>query len=167
LVRHIELKKLLIAALFSFAIISILYNAVKWFVMVDINKGEIYGLATEAFMESMEELNHGMLFISVNIKGTHDVPENYKRAIGSHLSKYSLEIMYHSMNTLASRNYINKNDRSLRGILLDMKSITVHPFIGLTVKGIKYRSPDKSCKLQCKISLYKGKWIVKEVEILD
>ncbi|WP_206098596.1 peptide ABC transporter substrate-binding protein [Paenibacillus montanisoli] len=130
-------------------------------VQPEIDLGEVYSLALDAYMPVDEGLNSGMAYIAIDMSNLKDIDDADKQQILDYFKKYNVGVMEATYEELKAQGLENKTSLVLDGVLLkvDQARITEKQAI---VEGSKFRSGDGAIGMKVIVELKDGKWKVKE-----
>ncbi|MBF4691557.1 hypothetical protein [Fusibacter ferrireducens] len=127
--------------------------------------GKIYSIALDAIMPVEDSLNENMTYIAVDTNTLDDATDEDIANIINDLTKYNVEVIEASFDTLKSEDMV-KDGASLDGVLLKISSVKIISEDKIEIIGSKYRSGTAAIGVKCVLINAAGEWIIGSSEII-
>ncbi len=126
---------------------------------------QIYSAALDAIMPLEDSLNQNMTYIAIDTDTLVDATDEDIANIIDHLTKYNVEVIEASFDTLKSKDMV-KDGNTLEGVLLKISSVKIISEDKIEIIGSKYKSGIAAVGVKCELINDAGEWIVESSEII-
>jgi len=126
---------------------------------------QIYSVALDAIMPVEDSLNQNMAYIAVDTDTLVDATDEDIASIINSLTKYNVEVIEASFDTLKSKDMV-KDGNALDGVLLKISSVKIISEDKIEIIGSKYRSGVAAIGVKCELINAAGEWIIGSSEIV-
>ena len=126
---------------------------------------QIYSVALDAIMPVEDSLNQNMAYIAIDTDTLVDATDEDIANIINYLSKYNVEVIEASFDTLESKDMV-KDGNALEGVLLKISSVKIISEDKIEITGSKYRSGIAAVGVKCELINAAGEWIIGSSEII-